>query len=223
MPLISDYGTLKTQVAATLHRSDLADQMDNAAEMVRTEIVELGRMWDNFNFALISETDRYNNGPMYDLPDDLAELLEIYTGDIDTVDLVPNGPNVYGQLNLSRQQVWNELRNKSATPVSNYRITPDSANIVFTPNPAVNSNFIIYYILFPPAFLIDADTTQLLINRPQIYLYGMCKHLAIFTQNLELAEVYQQLFQVAIQQANDQALRVTQDGPIQVEGASNWH
>jgi len=225
MPLVTNYGTLKTQVAATLHRSDLADQMDNAAVIVANEISAVGESRFLTQFAVIDDTDRYvPGGPEYDLPDDLLGIQEIFSGPV--VDALGNinGTDVIGLRSLDKTSLWRDLRNSTpAIPAANYLLTPDLATLRFSAVPEVGTLFVIYYHAKLANFMNDADFTLLLLFHPELYIYGMCKHLAIFTQNLELASTYNDLFSVALDTVKREKERGEDEGPIQVEGASNFH
>jgi len=225
MPLVTNYGTLKTQVAATLHRSDLADQMDNAAVIAASEISSIGDSWLLTKFDVIDDAERYvPGGPEYGLPQDFLGILELFSGPV--VDILGNiaGTNVIGFQSLDKTALWTELRNNAPViPSANYLVTPDLGTLRFSAIPDVGTLFVIYYRTKLLDFVNDASTNFVLTTNPQLYIYGMCKHLAIFTQNLELASTYNDLFSAALSALASENERGIDKGPIQIQGASNFH
>ena len=222
MPRITNYGELKTAVAERLHRSDLAGQMDETVQIVEDQVMLRLQAWQITIQTFLTDLDRADTGSSsYFLPFDFWQLVEIYTVDSTSFEIDPSKstrPN-----DLDQRALLNDLRKGSTVPANSYSIAPDASYIHFSQVPAVGTTYSMHYYEGLEPLVADTDFTFLLRFSPQVYLYGMCKELAIYIQDMELAEVYNQLFETAVDKATEQSRRMVNKGPVQVEGASQWH
>ena len=224
MARVLTYGQLKTKVAETMHRGDLDDQMDNSIAAVEGEIFDLGRMVDIVQFQNLQDSDRWVSGsPEYAFSIDHTEIIEVYTGDIDVPGAVAKSSDVTGIRTLSDNAVWDEMR-RAGTQVDprHYSLTPEHTTIRFSPNPPEGTIFVVYFFGKNTAMTTDLTSTALLITHPMIYVYGMCKHLSIFVQDMELADSYDKLMVRGIERANAEFSSSVGPGPIQIEGTPQF-
>ena len=222
MPRITNYGELKTAVAERLHRSDLAGQMDETVQIVEDQVMLRLQAWQiTIQLALTDADRRSTDSPSYFLPFDFWQLVDIYTVDPANFDQIDPATSTR-PTPLDQRQLLNELRKGSRVPANGYSISPDATYLNFSQVPPAGTSYLMYYYEGLTPLVADTDFTFLLRFSPQVYLYGMCKELAIYIQDMELAEVYNQLFETAVDKATEQSRRMVNKGPVQVEGASQW-
>lgn len=220
---ITNYGELKTAVAELMHSSDLDSQMDNAVLVARSTISDQLDSWVTTNFDVLDVADRQDpDGPEYTLPSDFVAMKEIYHGDVVFAGGIVTGKDIFGVTTFERNSQLRELRAGGSMPVNSYSIDEVLSTIRFAVNPPEGTEFVIYYIAAPAHLVDDADTNGLLLVKPYLYVYAMCKYLSIFTQDIEMSQVFAQSFQELIDLANEQQRRGINEGPIQIAGASAW-
>lgn len=190
------YSTLKTQILADGHRTDLSDS--KAADFVRQAegvIARRLRCAEMLTRATIDETDRVSSG-IYTLPTNCLEVAQIWTSD----------DRELTKIGLS------ELRKYSASIDPKFFCPLSSSEIEFRGVPGTDAELEALYFARPTALSGASDTNDILTNHETIYLHAGLSALHTYSQDLELAQVAAGIAEAAIETLNEQAGRLLAGG-----------
>lgn len=177
------YATLKTDLAAFSHRTDLTSVIPTfvalAEGMIRRDLVGYELT------ATLDETDRSALG-VYNLPTGVSVIRAVY--DEDEVPLENVGTN--------------QIKSVADDSDPQY-FTVLGEQVEFRGVPATDAEFTIRYFGVPAALSDDADTNALLEDHYALYLYGALFFLYQYTQDVELAQGALDTFTNTIETLND--------------------
>jgi len=214
-----NYGQLKALIASTAHRSDLATQIPGFIAQAEDMIANNLRSFDMEISADLTDLDRTTiDGAAYKMPTDFLEMISFAQG---------IGSKVRVELrSLSFEETTevSHAKSRQRSPVGNGAIgyTIVKRNILVFPAPPLGNEFALLYYARLPALTLDADTNLLLTNQSSIYLYAALKHLGIYVQDMELSQLYDELFFSTADRLNTQSDRHRNAGPAVIQGASQW-
>jgi len=217
-----NYGELKTLVAEYSHRSDLAAQIPGfiaQGEALITSRVESRYMEKS---ETVQEADRSNPGSVvYTLPDDFLSMRSFAL-----VGEPSNQRRVeMRSLGFVESTFISHLPTEQGTPEGYFIVgaeTTSDRKILVYPAPVFDAKFSADYYAIPAKLVDDADTTRLLGSQADLYLYSALRYLAIFVQDVEMYQLYDQLFTDIAASDNEQTRRYHNEGAAQMQGASTW-
>lgn len=99
------------------------------------------------------------------------------------------------------------------------RYTVEGGAIRLISAPASAYSYTVFYIPNLVALAADGDSNWALLNAPDVYLYGACAQFGLYSQDNELFQTYQNLFQGAIDEVKriDQGRRFPISGGLQIK------
>lgn len=187
MAQVTDYGTLKTWLSTTGHRSDLTADIPGFIQSAEGMIASKVRAIELVTTTTIVEADRVS-GPIYNLPSDFLGYRAV-TGTQSSQGYVLDAVSI---AELYRYGL-------SGTPVV---FAVYDKLIEFRASPAVDTIFTLIYYAKPAAFVLDADTNSLLTSHPDLYQHSSIFWLHVHTQDLELAQAHESAFITAADDVN---------------------
>jgi hypothetical protein len=195
-----DYGTLKADILATSHRTDLAADVPRFVRLAEGLIArELKSAYQSIQ-ATLTETERVDAG-VYSLPAGLLEVRGVY----------------YDGSQLGQVAVTRIRRRPAAAAVREFAVVGE--NIEFRGVPPADAILELDYFGRFAALSDDLDTNAILERHEALYLYGSLFHLYQHTQDIELAQAALDTFTDAIDKLNEAEGRKL--GGAAVAGAYN--
>jgi len=195
---ITNYGELKTLITSTAHRKDQDANVGNFIELAEANIARNLRANEMETVDKISESDRRAVGSpptegIYNLPDRWLETRDMYS----------TSSNKDYRLDKTSTSYIHEI-----TAASRAKVYATYGKLIqFRGIPDEDQEFTHIYYQRPVPFVNDSDTNNILLNYPDLYLYGGLYHLYLWTQDLELAQNYNQIFVSSVETINEQADR----------------
>ena len=190
MATITDYASLKAQIADYLNRDDLTSQIPMFIQFVEVDLNNQLRMRDQ-----VVRAEATSSAEFVQLPSDWLEAisLKMVSG------VSPLRYVTLDQANLiKKEQLY--------TQVTYYSIMDDAIELVPAPGDDVEIEMV-YYKKIPS--LSDSATTNWLLERaPDAYLYGALTHAAPFLMDDQRIPVFAQFYGtrvVAMQNESDVA------------------
>lgn len=194
--MITDYGTLKTEIENYSHRDDLTLQLPIFVQSAIAHINKYCRSVYTEARANITVT-----GQPLGLPDDFLELRLIYKDDNEPMNFVS----------------LNEMRFDDNTLVKENSYSIFGTQLEVSPDITESTDLEIIYYARVPFFVLDTETHDLLINYPMCFLYGAMKELCIYIQDDGRIQLFAELFEAEIQKINQQAEMARYSGtPLQM-------
>ena len=184
---ITTYDELKTAIADTLNRDDLASSVPNFISLAEANMQRRIRHWRQEKRANAVIDSQYSA-----VPADFLEIIRFYitSGDTKPLELISQGE----LLERKRRNL-----NTSGSP-SFYALTAGELEVYPVPDGAYDAE--LYYYSRVPA-LTSVDTTNWLLDYfPDVYLYGSLVHSAPYLKDDERIQVWAALFQEAIDAIN---------------------
>ena len=184
---ITTYDELKTAIADTLNRDDLASSVPNFISLAEANMQRRIRHWRQEKRANAVIDSQYSA-----VPADFLEIIRFYitSGDTKPLELISQGE----LLERKRRNL-----NTSGSP-SFYALTAGELEVYPVPDGAYDAE--LYYYSRVPA-LTSVDTTNWLLDYfPDVYLYGSLVHSAPYLKDDERIRVWAALFQEAIDAIN---------------------
>jgi len=182
---LSTYAELKTEVANFLNRDDLTSSIPSFISLAEASIGRDLRHWRQQKRVTAPLDERFE-----DLPSDWLEMVHVYLSDGTELE--------YASLaEISRRKI---LANDQAGKPAVY--TLNSGQIEFIPQPDETYTVTLIYYARIPALTENDDTSWLLTQNPDIYLYGSLIHSAPFLQEDQRVSTWAQLYSAAISNLN---------------------
>lgn len=179
MAKVTNYGTLKTWLATTGHRSDLSDDIPGFIQSAESMIAEHVRAIEMVTTATLEESDR-SSGALYNLPTNFLGAKAV-TG--------------------TQSSVGYALKQVSIAELYRYGLSGDpvvysiyDGQIEFRASPATDAEFTLIYFQRLTAFSSDADTNTLLTNHQPLYQHAAMHWFHVHTQDVELATAHESAF-----------------------------
>ncbi len=172
MAAITNYGTLKTEVAAYAHRTDLTAEIPGFIQVAQTHVnndLRVPEMIITSDLTIADITGRYG------LPDDFLEMRSV-TG-IDN-DGATRPLKSYGISEIYRFSASGQPK----------RFTVWDNELLIRGTPGIGDVFTMVYWARPAAFSADGDTSDLLTRYPTVYLYAALAELHSWVQDVALAD-----------------------------------
>ena len=184
---ITTYDELKTAIADTLNRDDLASSVPNFISLAEANMQRKIRHWRQEKRANAVIDSQYSA-----VPADFLEIIRFYitSGDTKPLELISQGE----LLDRKRRSL-----NTSGSP-SFYALTAGEIEVYPVPDGAYDAE--LYYYSRVPALSASATTNWLLDYFPDVYLYGSLVHSAPYLKDDERIRVWAALFQEAIDAIN---------------------
>ena len=184
---ITTYDELKTAIADTLNRDDLASSVPNFISLAEANMQRKIRHWRQEKRANAVIDSQYSA-----VPADFLEIIRFYitSGDTKPLELISQGE----LLERKRRNL------KTSGSPSFYALTAGELEVYPVLDGAYDAE--LYYYSRVPA-LTSVDTTNWLLDYfPDVYLYGSLVHSAPYLKDDERIRVWAALFQEAIDAIN---------------------
>ncbi|MCK5132060.1 MAG: hypothetical protein KAR40_07920 [Candidatus Sabulitectum sp.] len=198
MGQITNYGTLKDELAKYVHRTDLTSDWPMFIQLGQSRINS-----DLDDYAMetrasytIPAGQRYTT-----LPADMRKLMNVQ---------VAVGGGRKAILPLSQEQmdtIWSFV--DTGTP-ENYSLTGDQMEV--QPTPGEDTEMEIFYQYRLTSFVDDTDTNDILDKFPNIYVYSALIEWAIWAQADERVPVFQKAYAAEVGRINEEAEERRQSG-----------
>lgn len=189
---LASYDDLKSAVADWLNRSDLASQVPDFITLAEAEITRRVRRRTRRATVTLSTAAK-------PLPYDCAELrsIRLATGTLSQdVPLVVCTPEILAEMRVRLAETGRPAY--AAVVGAELLLVP-------TPDDAYPAELTYYEQLVPLS--VSAPSNALLLEAPDLYLYGALLQAAPFLQHDERIPVWREYVERAVQQLNDRAQR----------------
>lgn len=182
---ITNYGTLKTELASFLNRTDLAAISPSFITSAHNKLNRDLRVRDMVTRATATLDSEYSA-----FPADFLEIrdIRINTDPVQTLEFIT--PD---QQNVER----NRWGNTAGQP-KYFTVMGSTWQVFPTPDSTTYTAEMAYYQKIP-VMTLDADTNWLLTKCPDVYLYGSLVHAEPYLNNDERVVIWQTLFRDAFQ------------------------
>lgn len=196
MTEIIDFGTLKTGVVNYSHRSDLDSIFPLLIRATESRINRLLRHNKMLKRSVKTISDSYVS-----LPSDFISIDSIHLGD-----RVPVLLKTGNQQSIDRnsQEISYSIENNT---------------IEIRPNVVDDIDLEIVYMAKVDKLTADADTNDILLALPMIYLYGMMIDVALFSQDDNRVAMWETAFTKEVDLANENSVYSRYSGsPLTIKG-----
>tara|TARA_B110000196_G_C21149650_1_gene668763 strand:- start:2395 stop:3018 length:624 start_codon:yes stop_codon:yes gene_type:complete len=176
---ITNYGTLKTEIAEFLNRTDLTAIIPTFITFAHNKLNRDLRTREMVARATANITSEYNAFP--------PNFLQIRDIRLNTTP-----PVALQQVSTEEQNQNRERRGDTAGRPRLYSVIGESFQVFPTPSSAVECEIAYYQKI--EAMTADADYNWLLTKSPEIYLYGSLVHTAPYLKDDERIVLWQTLY-----------------------------
>ncbi len=186
---INTFTTLKTAVADFLNRDDLTSATENFIALAESQINRDIRHWkmETRSSGQQSAGDEYSQ-----VPSDWMETIRFHITDNGTSPL-----NLISRAAMSDKRASKE--NATGTPT---HYTHADGQFQLYPTPSAETNTELLYYAKTKALSSSNADNWLLLEAPDVYLYGTLLHSAPYLGEDERIAVWAQMYSAAVQQLN---------------------
>lgn len=187
---INTFTTLKTAISDFLNRDDLTSAIENFIALSESQINRDIRHWkmETRSSGQQSPGDEYSQ-----VPADWMETIRFHVTDNGTSPL-----NLISRAAMSDKRASNE--DATGTP-THYTHADSQFQLYPTPSATTNTE-LLYYAKTKALSASNADN-WLLLEAPDVYLYGALLHSAPYLGEDERIAVWAQMYSAAVQQLNN--------------------
>ena len=186
---INTYTTLNSAIADFLNRDDLTSAIENFISLAESQINRDIRHWkmETRSSGQQSPGDEYSQ-----VPADWMETIRFHITD--------NGTS---PLNLISRAAMSDKRasNEDATGTPTHYTHADSQFQLY-PTPSATTNTELLYYAKTTALSSSNEDNWLLLEAPDVYLYGALLHSAPYLGEDERIAIWAQMYSAAVQQLN---------------------
>ncbi len=186
---INTFTTLKTAVADFLNRDDLTSAIDNFIALSESQINRDIRHWkmESRSNGQQDPGDEYSQ-----VPADWMETIRFHITD--------NGTS---PINLISRAVMSDKRasNEDATGTPTHYTHADGQFQLY-PTPSSTTNTELLYYAKTTALSVSNEDNWLLLEAPDVYLYGALLHSAPYLGEDERVAIWAQMYSAAVSQLN---------------------
>lgn len=186
--MITNYGSLKTEVANLINRTDQAETIKTAIQLTERFIARKLRVADMEAYHEVSTTSGQADLPVrtlgvrnIEVKDGTRKLTGVSRNTLDGIKSVSGVPR------------WYCLQGRL---------------ILFYPTPVDATTIAIRTYQDPTPFSIDADTHDILTSYPDLYLYGSAMHMEAHLKDDARVPTWRALFLDGIKEANQADLKL---------------
>lgn len=186
---INTFTTLKTAVADFLNRDDLTSAIENFIALSESQINRDIRHWkmETRSSGQQSAGDEYSQ-----VPANWMETIRFHVTDNGTSPL-----NLISRAAMSDKRASNE--DATGTPT---HYTHADGQFQLYPTPSATTNTELLYYAKTTALSASNSSNWLLLEAPDVYLYGTLLHSAPYLGEDERIAVWAQMYSAAVQQLN---------------------
>lgn len=196
---INTFTTLKAAVADFLNRDDLTSATESFIALAESQLNRDIRHWkmETRSSGQQDAGDEYSQ-----VPADWMETVKFHITD--------NGTS---PLNLISRAAMSDKRssNKDTTGTPTHYTHADG-QFQFYPTPSATTNTELLYYAKTPALSSSNEDNWLLLEAPDVYLYGALLHSAPYLGEDERIAVWAQMYSAAVQQLNQTSERARYSG-----------
>jgi hypothetical protein len=184
---ITNFGTLKTAIADTLNRDDLASAVPTFVKLAEARFNRELRTWKQETRSTATLDVQYSALPTDFLQPIRLQILDSQTGEISPISTA------------QMLQLRGDNFNEAGRPV-HYAITAQGLELLPTPDSAYSASLVYYAKI--TALSADGDTNWLLTDAPDAYLYGALVHSAPYLKDDARLQVWEALLAQGINNLN---------------------
>lgn len=174
------FGTLKSDVAAYLHRTDLTTPIADFCDKARIRIGADLRAQANYQTGTVTS---FASG-LSALPSNYAAMVAVTASDGTPYTFLPP-PEV--DYNHDSEYVYSVL-----------------GTDLFIPNAGSTTTVNIYYYTVPAALVNNSDVVDAMVEWPSLWVYAATREGAIYCHDWDLAAQMDQLYEKELEKANSQ-------------------
>ena len=198
---ITNYGTLKTAIADTLNREDLASAIPTFVSLAQAQINRKIRSHRQITRASLTINTQFEA-----LPADWLETIRI------TMDANPI--RVLTQISMDDLTRYRTaIADTTDAPVY---FAHNGTDIELFPTPSTSYTGQITYYAKVPALSADGDTNWLLTNHPDVYLYGALVHTAPYLKDDARLAIWAGLMAQAFGEIEDESNAARFGSPLRM-------
>ena len=187
---LNTYTALKTSIADFLNRDDLTSVIPDFITLAEAQI---NRDVRHMKMEARSSGQQDANDEYMQIPPDWVETIRLHlTGSGTTV------LNLVSRDAMADKRAANE--NATGTPIA---YTHADSQFQFYPTPSTTTNFELLYYQKLPALSDSNSDNWLLLEAPDVYLYGALLHSAPYLAEDQRVAVWAQMYSAAVMQLNE--------------------
>ena len=195
---ITNFGTLKTAIADTLNREDLASVIPQFVSLAQAQLIRSHRQITRGSLTIDAQFEA--------LPADWLETIRI------TMDASPiRALTQISMDDLTRYRT--AIDNTTDAPVY---FSHNGTDIELFPTPSTSYTGEITYYAKVTALSADADTNWLLTNNPDVYLYGALVHTAPYLKDDARIALWAGLLAQAMSEIEDETAAARFGSPLRM-------
>ena len=187
---INTYATLKTAIADFLNRDDLTSAIDNFIALAESQINRDVRHWkmETRSSGQQDPSDEYMQ-----LPTDWLETIRLHVTDRGT-----NSVNLLSRASMADKRAGKEDATGNVT-----HYTHADGQIQLYPTPSSTTNLELLYFAKSKALSSSNADNWLLLDAPDVYLYGALLHSAPYLGEDERVAIWAQMYGAAVARLNE--------------------
>ncbi len=187
---INTYATLKSAVADFLNRDDLSSAIDNFIALAESQINRDIRHWKMEKRA----SGQQSGGDEYSqIPTDWMETIRFHVTD--------NGTSPLDLISRSAMADKRASNNDASGTATHY--THADGQFQFYPTPSAETNTELLYYAKTTALSSSNANNWLLLEAPDVYLYGTLLHSAPYLGEDERVAIWAQMYSASVARLNE--------------------
>jgi len=188
-----NYGQLREAVADWLMRKDLEAQIPQFIRLAEAALDKVLRTRE-----MIRRSRTIAEGQYIPLPGDWRKAKNVQR----VADSHALGLMAYDEIDKYRADIKSGRRRNPNRGPEFYALVGNTMELAPSPSPGAPSEIEMIYYAKVPRLQGEVDTSWLLLDYPEIYLYGALVHSAPFLKDDERLAVWQTLYRQAVMAAN---------------------
>ena len=199
---LANYTDLKTAIATTLNRDDLAANVPDFIALAEADLNRRLRHWRMQKRSIATIDSRYSA-----VPSDWLESVRFTTTDSPTQPM-----EVLSQIEMA--QARGGRADATGRPAY-FAVTGGQFEFFPTPNASFTAELVYYARV--PVLSDSAPVNFLLTEHPDVYLYGALAHSAPFLREDDRVQLWSALYVQAVEGANGLSERGRFSGPLRMK------
>lgn len=179
MAVITNYGELKTEIAAELNRTGLTNEIPGFIDRVEGYVNRHAR---------IPDMETVSSGSLS------SSTLTLPSDHLETISVLVNDGSSWNKL---ARNFYSDVKNEQTNSGVPLGYSEDGTSITVAPGPDSTYSYQLHYYSEYASFSADIDTNWVLDNVPEVYLAGAMVHANRYLKDFEMMSIWEQEFQRA--------------------------